>query len=57
MNFRAGLVAILAVLVMPTYCKLLLVEIEDDGRGDAAAYGSPGAVKMKKTMKGAVYLL
>ena len=52
MNFAAARVAIFAALLLPAYCKLLLVELEDDGGGDAAALRSPGASQRRKAMKG-----
>ena len=48
MNFAAARVAIFASLLLPAYCRLLLVELEDGGGGHAAALGSPG----RKAMKG-----
>ena len=57
MSVPAARIAIFAALLLPAYCKLLLVEIEDDGKEDVATLGSAGASQRgKRTMKGATLI-
>ena len=57
MRFPAACVAIFAGLLLPAYCKLLLVELQDDNGGVAMeAPGSPeGVPQLRKKMKGEAY--
>ena len=59
MRFPAAGVATFAGLLLPAYCKLLLVELQDDSGGVAEeAPGSPEEVpQLRKKMKGGAYYL